>query len=104
MNGPDPLEEISSAIKLSRSLRKSAEADLIKATPTLQKAIATHSGQGDRARIVLLSLWNEDQSVNLCDALSGLDAKLAKALVAAIAARAHLGGDADQLLRRIINP
>lgn len=104
MNGPDPFEEISSEIKLSRSLKKSAGADLLKATPILQKAIATHSGQGQRARLVLLSLWNEDQSVKLCDALSGLDAKLAKALVAAIAARAHMGGDADPLLRRIIHP
>jgi len=46
----------------------------------------------------LWSCWNGD----LCDALAGLDANLAAATVAMIAARAHLGGDADCLLRQII--
>ncbi len=43
-----------------------------------------------------------DWSGNLCDALAGLDANLAKAVVALIAARPCLAGDADDLLRKNI--
>ena len=68
------------------------------ATPALIAAIRHGSGQSAKVEAVLWSCWNGD----FCDALAGLDANLAKAVVAMISARAHLAGDADDLLREII--
>jgi len=98
----DPVAELLVAVQLGRELATKARDELDAATPILIDAIRHGSGQSAKLERILWSLWNDDHTVNLCDTLSGLDAKLAQAAVAMIAARAHLGGDADDHLRRII--
>jgi hypothetical protein len=100
---PDPIAEITAAITLGKKLATQARADLEAATPTLVNALRNHSGQSRKIEAVLLSLWNDDHAVNLCSELAGLDARLAQAVVSMIAARAHMGGDADDLLRQVID-
>ncbi len=102
-NTTDPIAELTAAISLGRQLATTARADLEAATPILVAALRHHSGQSRKIEAILLSLWNDDHAVNLCDTLSGLDSKLAQAVVAMIAARAHLSGDADDLLRPILD-
>lgn len=87
---------------LGRNLAAQARADLIAVTPGLIKAIRHQSGQSRKIEAILMSLWNDEHPVNLCDGLAGLDPMLAQAAVAMIAGRAHMGGDADGLLRDII--
>jgi hypothetical protein len=98
----NPIRELTHAIKLGKNLADKARADLIAATPLLIAALQHDSGQSVKLERILLSCWNDDHTVNLCDALSGLGTKLARAAVSMIAARAHLSGDADDMLRNII--
>jgi hypothetical protein len=98
----DPVAELTAAIKLGRQLATQARTDLEAATPILVTAIQHHSGQSAKIENLLWSLWSDTHQINLCDNLSGLDTELAQAVVSMIAARAHLGGDADELLRTII--
>lgn len=98
----DPIAELTAAVNLGRKLSAQARADLESAIPLLIQAIRHHSGQSRKIENLLWSCWNDSHQVNLCDALAGLDAKIAQAAIAMIAARAHLGGDADELLRQII--
>lgn len=105
METPDttnPLAEITAAITLGKKLAGQAHADITAATPTLVDAIRHQSGQSRKIEKILWSLWNDEHPISLCDTLAGLDSKLAQAVVAMISARAHLGGDADELLRKII--
>jgi hypothetical protein len=95
---PDALAELAAAINLQRNLAEQARAALEAATPILVSAIRHRSGQSLRIETLLWSVWSGE----LCDALAGLDTKLAQAALAMIAARAHLSGDADGMLRRII--
>lgn len=99
----DPIAELSATIARQRQLATTARADLEAATPILVDALRHHSGQSAKVEKILWALWNDEHQVNLCDTLAGLDSKLAHAVLAMIAARAHLGGDADNLLRTIIN-
>ena len=98
MDTLNPIAELAAAIAAHRQLATFARASLEAATPALITAIRHGSGQSAKVEAILWSCWNGD----LCDALAGLDANLAKAVVAMIAARAHLAGDADDLLRKII--
>lgn len=97
------LGELTAAVNLGRQLAAPARADLIAATPTLVNAIRHQSGQSAKLERILWSCWNDEHPVSLSDALAGLDPKLAQAAVAMIAARAHCGGDADDMLRAIID-
>ena len=99
----DPIRELTAAVRLGRQLADQARADLTTATPILVAAIRHHSGQSAKIEALLWSLWNDDHQLNLCSELAGLDSKLAQAAVAMIAARTHMAGDADDLLRQIIN-
>jgi hypothetical protein len=99
----DPIREITAAIALGKTFADQARADLETAVPELIAAIQHHSGQSQKIENLLWSCWNDEHQVNLCDSLSGLDARLAKAAIAMIAGRAHLGGDADDMLRKIID-
>ncbi len=103
MNAADPIAELTAAIRLGRQLAAQARADLTAATPTLIDAIRHQSGQSTKLESILWSLWNDEHPVSLCDTLAGLDPNLAQAAVAMIAARAHCGGDADDMLRTIID-
>jgi hypothetical protein len=98
----DTIADLTAAITLGKKLATQARADLQAAIPILVNAISHRSGQSVKLERILWSCWNDDHTINLCDALSGLDAKLAQAAVSVIAARAYCGGDVDDLLRKII--
>ena len=78
----------------SQGLSQRRTSNLEAATSALIATIRHGSGQSARVEAVLWSCWNG----NLCDALTGLDANLAKAVVARLAARDHLAGDAADRL------
>jgi len=98
MDTLNPIAELAAAFAARRQLAAYARTNLEAATPALIAAIRHGSGQSTKLEAILWSCWNG----HLCDALAGLDANLAKAAVAMVAARAHLAGDADDLLREII--
>lgn len=98
----DPITELASVIQLGRHLATTARDELEAAVPVLTDALKHGSGQSKKIEALLWSCWNDDQQVNLCDCLASLDSKVAQAAVAMIAARAHLAGDADDLIRKII--
>ena len=98
----DPIAELTASIQLGETLARQARADLEAATPVLIAALKHDSGQSQKIRNILWSCWTDDRKVNLCSELAGLDAKLAQATIAMISARAHLSGDADDMLREII--
>jgi hypothetical protein len=99
----DSIRELTAAIALGRQLATTARADLTAATPVLIDALRNKSGQSRKIEKILWSLWNDEHPISLCDNLAGLDTKLAQAVIGMISARAHLGGDADDLLRQIID-
>ena len=98
MDTLNPIAELAAAIAAHRQLAALARTSLDAATPLLIAAIRHGSGQSAKVEAILWSCWNGD----LCDALAGLDANLANAVVAMISARAHLAGDADDMVRKII--
>ena len=98
MDTLDPISALAAAITAHRQLAGQAQINLEAATPALIAAIRHGSGQSAKVEAILWSCWNG----HLCDALAGLDENLAEAAVAMVAARAHLAGDADDLLREII--
>ena len=100
---PDPLAELAASIRLQRQLAAKARADLESSIEVLVKAIGCGSGQAAKIERLVWSIWNDDHPVRLCDCFCGLDTNLGIAVLAMIAARIHLGGDADDLLRRIID-
>ena len=94
----DHFAELAAAIKRQRALAALARADLESAITILTAAIGHQSGQSAKVESILWSVWNGE----LCDALAGLDSCLTESVIAVIAGRAYLSGDADELLRRII--
>ena len=102
MDTLNPIAELAAAIAAAiathRQLAAQARTNLEAATPALIATIRHGSDQSAKVEAVLWSCWNGA----LCDALAGLDANLAKTVVAMISARAHLAGDADDMLRKII--
>ena len=96
------IAELTAAVTLGRQFAAQSRAELTASTQVLIDALRHGSGQSSKIEKLLWCLWNDDHQVNLCDTLAGLDAKLAHAAVAMIAARAHLGGDANEMLRAII--
>lgn len=109
MSEPSPKEngealaDFFAAARRSRQLANIAKATLEASIPILVRAIQTGSGQGRRIEELLWSCWNGQNKTGLCDSLTGLDSSIAEAAIAMLATRAHLGGDADPLLKRIIN-
>lgn len=95
---PDPLAELTASIHRQRELASQARAAFEAAILVLIPAIRHRSGQSRKIETILWSCWNGE----LCEHIAGLDTKLAEAVIAMIAARAHLAGDADAMLRRII--
>ena len=98
MDTLNPIAELAAAIAARRQLAAQARTNLEAATPALIATIRHGSDQSAKVEAILWSCWNGE----LCDGLAGLDANLAEAAVAMVAARAHLAGDADDLLREII--
>lgn len=99
----DPIAELTAAVRLGKKLATTARAELEAAVPILVAALRHHSGQSAKVEKLLWNCWSDTHQVNLCSELAGLDARLAHAAVSMIAARAYLGGDADDLIRRIID-
>ncbi len=87
----------------ARARAEKAREDLRAHLPTLRAAIAGGSGQGHRIYRLALSCWNGNNPVGLCDELCGLDHQLADGVLALIAARLYCGGDADDLIRPLID-
>jgi len=104
MSIPDfnPAIELTTAISRHRKLASQARAELDTATPLLTSAIRNRSGQSAKIEAILWSVWNDEHPISLCDALCGLDTNLGVAILAMIAARIFLAGDADDLLHQII--
>lgn len=99
----EALTALFAAVRRSRQLAGAAKANLEASIATLVRAVQTGSGQGRRIEELLWSCWNGQNKTGLCDSLTGLDSAIAEAAIAMLAARAHLGGDADYLLRQIID-
>jgi hypothetical protein len=76
-----------------------AQADYKPALPVLRETLAHRSGQSTKVVAILQSVWDGE----LCANLSGLDSTVAQSVLAMITARAYLSGDADPLLRPLIN-
>jgi hypothetical protein len=93
------LREIFATARRAKQRAEQAAQELERHLPTLENAVNCESGQGEKTRQILMSLWNGD----LCDRLSGLDHELGDAVLAAMAARLFMSGDADALLRPVID-
>jgi hypothetical protein len=52
---------------------------------------------------IIRSVWNGEWKTGLCDDLACLDHAIGIAVLALIAARIHMGGDADPLIRTILH-
>ena len=65
----------------------------------IEEILRDKSIQSTKVANVLKSCWNGELRANLAD----LDGKVAVAVVVMIAMRARLAGDADSLLRRLLN-
>ncbi len=94
-------------IALSRGeVRRRADiaANLDQAVPILTETLTLHwaTGQGNRVRQILWSLYTCSHLVNLGDACSGLDARIADALLIVIAARLIVGPEVEPTLGRIL--
>ncbi len=98
LDDTNPIAEITKAVRLHRQLAEKSIADFETALPVLKETLAHQSGQSAKVAALLQSAWNGE----LCDNLASLDSKVAKAVIAMIAARAYLGGDADPLLATLI--
>ncbi len=96
------IADLADTLKRAQQASIKARADLIAATPILVTAIRNRSGQSFKVEEILWSLWNDENPVNLADALSSLDYDITVAVLTLITARAYLSGDADDLLEEII--
>jgi hypothetical protein len=100
------LRAVFATARAARSRAEEARHNLDIHLPILLAAIRTPSGQAAKVRAILKSLWNGEPGMNeigLCDVLAGLNHELAEAVLAAIAARLFLAGDADALLRPVLD-
>ena len=84
--------------------QEQAARKLAEVTPLLTETLTHHwsTGQGTRVRHILWSLYSCSHLVNLGDACSGLDAKLAEAVGTAIHARLKYGPEVEPLLGEIL--
>jgi hypothetical protein len=89
LDDTNPIAEFSKAVRLHRQLADQAKADLMAALPVLTETLSHPSGQSAKVAVILQSCWNG----LLCDNLASLDAKVAKAVIGLIAARAHLSSE-----------
>lgn len=96
------LAEFFAAQRAARARADQAREQLTAAVPVLVRAIRTGTGQSEKVAAIVWSVWNGDHKVGLCDVLSGLDTDISAAVIALIAARAHMSGNADDLIRRIL--
>ena len=98
----DALQSFFATARASRAAAQKAAAELERHIPTLVKAILTYSGQSEKVVRILRSCWNDWHKSGLCEDLCGLDHAIGEAVLALLAARIHMGGDADDLIKRIL--
>ena len=98
----DAIASIFKAVKSSREASAHAAGALLRHSPVLIKALRTGSGQGEKVSRIIRSVWNGHHKTGLCDDLAGLDHEIGLAVLALIAARIHMGGDADAIIRAIL--
>lgn len=98
----EALASLAAAIAKSNRRRTATRELAIAAIQPLSRAIASGGGQGRRIAAMVWSLWNGVNKVGLCDVLCGLDAELQDALLAIIRDRMARSGDADEVLRVIL--
>jgi hypothetical protein len=96
------LDSFFTMMRESRESARAAKKNLEHHSMTLVKAICSGSGQSDKVLRIVRSVWNGDNQVGLCDDLCGLDHAIGEAVIALIAARIHMSGDADELIRHIL--
>jgi len=96
------LDSFFEATRASRSAAAQAEKDLYSHSTTLIKALQSASGQGEKVSRIIRSVWNGCHPVGLGNDLCGLDHAIGAAVLALIAARIHMGGNADELIRAIL--
>lgn len=91
------------ALAKSAARRREARERMVAASPILIRTLRTGTGQSEKVSSIIWSTWNGENQVGLDDALCGLDTDIAEAVVTLIAARAYLGGDADDLIRAVLH-
>lgn len=97
------LDEFFASQREGKQAASDAAKALDDAAPTLIDACRQYdTGGGRRIRDIVWSLYGCSHNVNLGDACSGLDGKLAKAAGAAIQARLFFGPDCEDRLRDIL--
>jgi len=90
------------SVKASEEAASRAESDLRASSPVLVAALRGDTGQSEKVRRIIRSGWNGVHQIGLCDALCGLDHKIGMAVIALISARVSMGGNADDLIYRIL--
>ena len=96
------LDSFFTMMRESRESARTAKKNLEHHSMTLVKAICSGSGQSEKVLRIVRSVWNGGNQVGLCDELCGLDHAIGEAVLALIAARIHMSGDADELIRHIL--
>ena len=83
-------------------LKREALAKLDEAEPVLIAALCHNSGQSEKIRQILWSLYTCSHLVPLGDFCSGLDTAVARAVAAAVSARLLAAGEAEERLGAIL--
>ena len=83
-------------------LKLDALAKLDEAIPVLTAALRHHSGQSEKVRQILWSLYTCSHLVPLGTACSGLDTAIAHAVATAITARLLAGGEVEDRLQAVL--
>ena len=101
---PDFLVRLGATMREGRQRAIDAAAAFERAVPLLTETLVSQwgTGQGTRVRHILWSLYTCRHLINLGDACTGIDGRLAEALSAAIAARLVLGPEVESSLREIL--
>jgi len=101
---PDALMMLGATLREERRRARQVAAASAKVEPLRTETLTFHwgTGQGTRVRHILWSLYTCSHTINLGDACSGLDGRIAEALLAAIAARLILGPQVESKLGDIL--
>lgn len=101
---PDALMTFGATLRGEQRRTSQVAAAFEQAVPLLTETLTFHwgTGQGTRVRHILWSLYTCSHTINLGDACSGLDGRIAEALLAAIAAQLFLGPQVESKLGEIL--
>lgn len=96
------LAEFQSMMREGLNMEKKAYAALEAAIPEIVAVIQMRCGSSYRLARLVWSCWNGQNLVGLCNDLSGFDIKNQRNVLALLNARLVLGGNADKLIRAIL--